>query len=557
MKKVLMVVVVMALLAFVGYYAYNQYASLMSDDFSDAQAKLYVVGSRQISEMDLTDEQVNQSDLGLYYLSLEDLEQSFNIVGDYDSVLDFLRLFKNGHRIEIDSARGITWIDDSSFNAHPLIIEDNQVYVPLNGLEEALGLTIVSNLAVHSYMVVEENSGYGLIESYAQAVFFKDENLTVRRYSKPDGGLIPISESSASIKCISGALIPYFLELSHKESIVYKPVHDYGGVPSLKFRNGEPIILFWEYVGSRHPNTETIPDLKGANISSPTWLILSNGEGDIQLNYSDTYVKWAEGRGIEVWPLITNDFNPDMTSLLLNSMTARNRFIDQLIAFLVDNDLKGVNMDFENMHLRDQDQYTQLIAELVYVAHKKGIIVSADVTVPDGSDNWSKVYDREKLSQHLDYMMVMTYDQHWASSPVSGTVSGITWMRQNVAKIMAVVPKEKLILGVPLYTRIWTEKISTTEPNKMVTQSKAITMVRAQEIIAEKKLKPIWDPVNGQYFVSYFEGDTLVKIWVEDLKSLALKAALVNEMNLAGLACWRRGFESEGTWQVISEAVIQ
>jgi spore germination protein YaaH len=553
MKRIVALLLGLLILGGCGYFVYTQYLAYTSDDFADAQDQVYLIGARQISEGTLSATQKSKFQSGIYYLSLEALESHFDIVGDYDAKLEILRLFKGEHLAEFRNQEGQLSIDGEGFKSEPILLEGETVYVPLNGLEDTLRLTIVGNAAINAFMVVEDNSGYGLIESYGGTKFYKDPLLESRRFSSPEGGLIPIGVEGEVLKVISSKLVPYYTSKDLESKIAFKAV-----VPKslgLRFRDDEPIVLFWEYVGTRHPNTADIPDLAGANVSSPTWLKLLTGEGDIQLNYSDDYVAWAKSRDIDVWPLITNDFDPDKTSVLLNDMAHRDAFMDQLLAFLVDNNLKGVNIDFEDIHLKDQGKFTVFMAELVYKAHQHGIIVSIDVTVPDGSDNWSKVFDREKIGWFVDYMMVMTYDQYWASSPISGTVSGITWMKDNMRKIMTMVPKEKLVLGIPLYTRVWTESLSSTEPNKMKTKSKAITMKRTQEIIAEKKLTPIWDEENGQYFVSYFEGESIIKIWIEDLKSLQLKASLYKTLDLAGVACWRRGFEMEGTWPVIDKAM--
>ena len=59
---------------------------------------------------------------------------------------------------------------------------------------------------------------------------------------------------------------------------------------------------------------------------------------------------------------------------------------------------------------------------------EQGLIVSVDVGVMGGSDNWSKCYDRQALAESVDYLCVMTYDQYWSTSPKAGPVAQ---MRNN------------------------------------------------------------------------------------------------------------------------------
>ena len=63
---------------------------------------------------------------------------------------------------------------------------------------------------------------------------------------------------------------------------------------------------------------------------------------------------------------------------------------------------------------------------------------------------------------------------------------------------------------------------------------------------------------NGVYGIydekKPYEG-TLTKIWFEDPQSLGYKVSLVKELQLAGVAAWRKGFESKDIWPVLSLAL--
>jgi len=47
---------------------------------------------------------------------------------------------------------------------------------------------------------------------------------------------------------------------------------------------------------------------------------------------------------------------------------------------------------------------------------------------------------------------LMAYDEHWATSPVSGSVASIGWVDRGVSALLEDVPSEKVILGLPFYT---------------------------------------------------------------------------------------------------------
>ena len=116
------------------------------------------------------------------------------------------------------------------------------------------------------------------------------------------------------------------------------------------------------------------------------------------------------------------------------------------------------------------------------------------------------------------------------------------------------MPPSKLVLGVPFYTRQWTEE---TKNGKTTTTSKTLTMEAAQTIIKDKKLTPTFLAETGQNYVEYKEGEKLIRIWLEDETSMKARLELVKKYDLAGVASWRRGFEQPATWKVIQDALQQ
>jgi spore germination protein YaaH len=154
------------------------------------------------------------------------------------------------------------------------------------------------------------------------------------------------------------------------------------------------------------------------------------------------------------------------------------------------------------------------------------------------------------LAQVSDYIALMAYDQHWTGSPISGSVSQLKWVEDHVKKVLLEVPKEKLLLGMPFYTRIWKEEYDTS--NKLVVTSKAVSMEYAEQQIAENRAAKIWDSVSGQYYATYQKDGATYKIWLEDENSIKLRVELANKYDLAGVASWKLGFEKPGIWGIIA-----
>ncbi len=346
-----------------------------------------------------------------------------------------------------------------------------------------------------------------------------------------------------------------YLGYIEKEHIVIKS-YEIGIIPQMiREKPALPqgkISLVWDQMYS---STKAYLERKkedGIDIMSPTWFQVANRNGELINRADPQYVEWAHKNGYQVWALVANDFsNIDDTSEILNDGLKREYIIKQLLAFAALYELDGINIDFENIYKSDKDVYTQFVRELTPLLREQGLVVSVDVTIPDGSDTWSKCYDRKALAETVDYVCLMTYDQTWAGSKVAGSTAQLTWVEENLKKTLREVPAEKLLLGIPLYTRLWEE---TTDDNGKVTAKtgKALSIKAAELLIQENQAIPFWDSESGQ-FVVFFEKDNVTyKMWLENEYSVNLKSSLVHKYNLAGTATWSHNFANDRVWDVFA-----
>ncbi|GIP24375.1 glycosyl hydrolase family 18 protein [Paenibacillus sp. J22TS3] len=312
--------------------------------------------------------------------------------------------------------------------------------------------------------------------------------------------------------------------------------------------NSKKVNLTWEAVYQKPADPKVIGTLPGVNVVSPTWFQIMDDSGNVQSKADDVYVTWAHNNKMQVWALFSNAFDADRTTKALSTFENRLRSIVQILHYAKLYRLDGINIDFENVRTEDGENVTQFVRELMPLAKEQGLVISVDVTPKSNSEMWSKFLDRESLGGLVDYIMLMAYDEHWAASPVAGSVASLPWTRAAVNRLLEEdrVPSDKLILSVPLYTRVWSEEIKN---GKTKVSSKAIGMKKAQDIIKSFKLTPTVDENAGQHYVEYEENGIKKKIWLEDAYSIRQRVELAEELNLAGVASWTRGFASPEAWQ--------
>lgn len=307
------------------------------------------------------------------------------------------------------------------------------------------------------------------------------------------------------------------------------------------------INLIWEMTYSKS-NIKLGENTPGIDVVSPTWFEIVDRNGTIKNRATPEYVENAHRNGWQVWALFSNSFNDiDGTSMILNNSDIRQEIIRNILAYAALYKLDGINFDFENMYKTDRDAYTQFVREFYPLAREQGLIVSVDVSVPDGSDTWSKCYDRKALAESVDYVCLMTYDQHWSTSPKAGSTAELIWVEENLQKTLAEVPANKLLLGIPLYTRLWT--VENGEAGSKLS-SAALNIDTAWERVDENEAVVVWNEVSGQYQASYEKDGKSYHMWIEDQNSVNMKTSLVHKYDLAGACVWAANFADKNVFSI-------
>jgi spore peptidoglycan hydrolase len=314
------------------------------------------------------------------------------------------------------------------------------------------------------------------------------------------------------------------------------------------------VNLVWDYYSeyAKAPD-RTGETMDGVNVVSPSFFSLERGSnGEIYDNAKDDgaeYIEWAHNNNYQVWAMFSNNSLKDTTSQILNDYEKRETMIENIMDLVEEYNLDGVNVDFENMNESDKDVYSRFLIELAPRLKKIGKTLSVDVTAPDGSENWSLCFDRNTIANVADYIVFMAYDQYGTSSNKAGTTAGYNWVEANVKKFLGQedVDPEKIILGIPLYMRLWEEEEDGTAKPEVV------NMRNMFDVLPENQVAT-WDEELKQYYVEYEEDGKKYKMWIENEKSVGEKINLANQYNLAGIAFWEKDRETNDEfWTFVKE----
>lgn len=330
------------------------------------------------------------------------------------------------------------------------------------------------------------------------------------------------------------------------------------------------INMAWHNVTNSSANSyvlETIAGTKGLNTIAPTWFSLADTEGNINSIADANYVNYAHQSNLEVWAVL-RDFHGgidsyDETYQVLSYTSKRAKVINQVISKALESGVDGINLDFELVSTECGQHYVQFVRELSVKCRQNGLVFSVDNYVPQP---YNEHYDIKEQSEVADYVVIMGYDEHTDASYEAGSVASLGYLENGITDALKSVPADKLIAGIPFYTRLWfetpkTEKELASEegteaaeyPNKIT--SSAYSMDEAAELLSSVGAQASWDDTTKQNYAEWEADGGVYKIWLEDTKSLEEKLRVIKANNLAGVAEWSLGMESSGVWDLILQYV--
>ena len=311
------------------------------------------------------------------------------------------------------------------------IIQDEVAYVPISELEEVYNIK-VTNVADQARVYIDS-----LDREQKTAILKKDSKIkykptiisaTLTKAKQGDTLTIanrsdyPVPNGWTRVRTEDGTLGYVQTNKLNEIKTIREKTEE-------KAKMEGPISLAWDYYSEYVSAPTRTGKIKGVNVVSPSFFYMSKESTDtVYENIGEkgkAYINWAHSNGYKVWPMLTNS-NMSETSKMLSDYKLRESVINQLVSYITQYNIDGVNIDFEGMYETDKDNFSRLLIELRPRLNELGAVLSVDVTAPDGAPEWSLCYDRYTIGKVADYVMFMAYDQYGVSATKAGTTAGLS-----------------------------------------------------------------------------------------------------------------------------------
>ncbi|MBQ9267333.1 MAG: hypothetical protein IJ217_03540 [Clostridia bacterium] len=327
-------------------------------------------------------------------------------------------------------------------------------------------------------------------------------------------------------------------------------------MPSFLFA-GERVSLGFLYGASDSVNL--VRRTNGSiNEVAPTYFDL-NKKGNLVISsaYDEKFVAEMKNDGIKITPFLSNHWSRTLGRAALKN---RENLTDQIVQAIEKYDLDGINVDIENLTASDRDDFTEFVRLLrEKLPAEKQLTVSVAPNPYAIDSSWQASYDYRALGELVDYLFVMTYDEH-SSGGAAGPVASGDFVELSIQYALQHVDKSKIVIGIPLYGRFWRDGDDV--------GGEAIVIGDVPRVVSRFKGKTMYDKKaqtpNAKFYVPEgssvkVNGNVLAEgnytVWYENEQSIKYKLELVNKYNLRGAGVWALGQEKVDVWEYYKEAL--
>ena len=244
---------------------------------------------------------------------------------------------------------------------------------------------------------------------------------------------------------------------------------------------------------------------------------------------------------------------------LFASGQSTQRLLDECLSLAGQEGVAGLQLDFEIYTLVRPDaiaRYRSFILRLSKGLRELSIPRSLSVFFPMGSE--SQLYDAPTLQQ-VDRLVLQGYDSHWKGGKTAGPVAplngeeAVTWKKAVALGLALGMPRERLLLGFPLYGYEWPVQGSRLRSATVGEGSATTFAPMPAGLLSDfpfniqdqvRQHGATHDPASGSsYYQFKKDNGQFVEGWFEDWWTLDFKSNYLKSEQLGGIAFFMLGYD--------------
>ena len=326
---------------------------------------------------------------------------------------------------------------------------------------------------------------------------------------------------------------------------------------NLPYASGSRLSMSYLYFGSPTAYSSLVERTNGAlNEVSPNYFEL-HADGSLKKTASidSAFIRQMHQQNIRVVPFLSNHWDRASAEVAL---ARAPELAAELAGAVREYQLDGVHVNLENLTHEHRESYTMFVECLRRELAADDTVAVAVAANPYGfTTGWHGSYDYAALAEAADYLMIMTYDEHYEGSD-AGPVSSLDFAKRSIAYALRYAQPDKLVLGIPFYGRLWHADGLIT--GKGIGDDALLQLLRTHGGIttydepSQSAVAGFTLPPANQFFE--YSGNSLpdgtYTAWYADERAKKELLSLVEAYDLKGAGSWSLGQETAGTWDYYS-----
>lgn len=247
-------------------------------------------------------------------------------------------------------------------------------------------------------------------------------------------------------------------------------------------------------------------------------------------------------------------FSGELATTIFTNPALEDKVLDQAISIMAQKGYLGLDFDFEYLGAENRERYNRFLRKAAARLKARNYFISSALAPKIAEDQKGVLYEGHDYRAHgqiVDFIFFMTYEWGWSGGPPLA-VSPLDQVRRVMELAVSLVPRNKIMMGIPLYGYDWTLPYV---PGGRFARS--ISPQQAIALAAKYKARIEYDPVaQAPHFNYTDEQGRRHEVWFEDARSIQAKFNLVKELGLRGFYYWVLGRDFPQNWLLVQDNFV-
>lgn len=275
---------------------------------------------------------------------------------------------------------------------------------------------------------------------------------------------------------------------------------------------------------------------------------------------------FTEANDIKLIPTIAM-FDHELIAKVLRDQENLDRHVEKILYEVEKNNYDGIDLDYESTELEDKDLFFEFLEKLSDGLHDNNRQLVVTVLAKWGDDvdypslpQTREVQDWSKIAEYADEIRIMAYDYTFSKAFYPGPIAPIDWDEEILNYAVTKLPRNKIVLGIPIYSYEWWQDSEETTDNLLFMpyyflnnnnnpgQARSYDYITVENIL--RKYSGEKESYQSEEIFRYSaynsktkknENRVLIYMTREDVKA---REDLAQKYNIKGVAYWRLGNEN-------------